>query len=610
MGVLIRLGKVGQGALRANPTNYLLNDLFVPSFDAGNVDGTISLPGPGTRTVIDTGNLESIIGGVLAIQGLGLDAWGDPRLTYAALTKTPGYIMTIRDLILRQGYGYMIGFADAITGQIYGAAIYQASGNKHSTRMANAAHTSYTTQFSTTAAGLRESFAIALRSGGAFIFRQSIGGHWLLIAESAWGDDIATLYPTVVNYSAEFSIGSVKINRDNLWLPSPTLSDSFNRANSTTVIGSSDGAGHLEIAGIGSGGSGKAWTAALGTWGISSNRAYCPTLDGGGSGIVIAESGETDLLWKVNLRRLSGNCGIIVRYADANNYVYAYYDGTNVTLRKVVGGVDSEVIAPVANAQTYYQDFRIYVSGTNFRIDYGNALIGEATISDAGLQTGTKVGLYTTAINNTFEQAAAWPLGTDGRFDSKLNAFAPVRPSHNFLPYGDSKSSADTCYMAWMTSETVEFIESPSRIAAAGEGTVEMQAHVDADLAAATGTPEYILYNLGANDLSSIQSAALDEATWQAAALYIWDAMHAKWPSAKIFAMHVWRRTFNTEADTFAGWLDTAIALRSSFVFSGPDERVFLENGDDGATYTADGTHPNLPGCALTSAQWRSSLGF
>jgi len=43
----------------------------------------------------------------------------------------------------------------------------------------------------------------------------------------------------------------------------------------------------------------------------------------------------------------------------------------------------------------------------------------------------------------------------------------------------------------------------------------------------------------------------------------------------------------------------------------GPDERIFLENGDNGTTYiSADRLHPNMPGYTLTAAQWKTVLGL
>jgi len=129
-----------------------------------------------------------------------------------------------------------------------------------------------------------------------------------------------------------------------------------------------------------------------------------------------------------------------------------------------------------------------------------------------------------------------------------------------------------------------------------------MKALVDADLAAmTTGTPTIIMFNLGANDVVSLPA----EATWKANLVYILDAFHAKWSGAKVYVMRPWRRGEAADCNTLATWIAAVIADgRSAWAFVGPDERVFLEGGDDGVTYTVDGIHPNATGYALTGLKW------
>jgi hypothetical protein len=79
---------------------------------------------------------------------------------------------------------------------------------------------------------------------------------------------MADVFPGVSNLSAAFTADDVKIPTAR-WMGVPLLSDSFNRADG--AITQSDGAGHLEATGIGSGGSGRAWGGA--TWTIAGNKA-------------------------------------------------------------------------------------------------------------------------------------------------------------------------------------------------------------------------------------------------------------------------------------------------------------------------------------------------
>lgn len=137
-----------------------------------------------------------------------------------------------------------------------------------------------------------------------------------------------------------------------------------------------------------------------------------------------------------------------------------------------------------------------------------------------------------------------------------------------------------------------------------------MQAAIDASLAAYTGKPvSNVLFNLGSNDAAGIPTNPT-QAEWEADIGYILDAMRVKWPSVKVYMMRPWRRNYNANCDTMAGWIDNVISTRATWAILGPDERVFLENGDNGVTYTVEGVHPNPAGYALTAAQWQTALGY
>lgn len=159
------------------------------------------------------------------------------------------------------------------------------------------------------------------------------------------------------------------------------------------------------------------------------------------------------------------------------------------------------------------------------------------------------------------------------------------------------KNNIETTYGRYMDYENLSL----------GGRTVATGAdEIDAELDASSISPQYVLANLGANDVSL---GLPTEATWKADYQYILDAIHTKWPSAKIYMMRPWRQTYDTECNTLAGWIADLVAA-NSYCYTGPDERVFLENGDDGATYTRDGIHPNAAGYALTAAQWQSAIGY
>ena len=133
-------------------------------------------------------------------------------------------------------------------------------------------------------------------------------------------------------------------------------------------------------------------------------------------------------------------------------------------------------------------------------------------------------------------------------------------------------------------------------------------ATIAADIAAVATVQNmhWVLVNLGANDSYNLPA----EAGWEANLAVILDAMNAQWPAAKVYVMRPWTRLHPAECDTIATRIGHVLSTRGAWAFVGPDERVFLENGDDGVTYTSEGVHPNTAGYALTAAQWQSVLGY
>lgn len=179
----------------------------------------------------------------------------------------------------------------------------------------------------------------------------------------------------------------------------------------------------------------------------------------------------------------------------------------------------------------------------------------------------------------------------------------------NMLLYGDSKTlninyqgylipllANQRTYQLWRVT--------PAVIAVGGRTTATAQAAVDAELAAEVGTPDVILYNLGANDVSSMPV----QATYQTNIAYILDAFHTKWASALVYVMKCGRQNFDTECNTLVTWNTTVIDARSSWAFFGGDERVFLKGSDNYVTNTTDGTHANDAGTRLTAAAWAAVI--
>lgn len=305
---------------------------------------------------------------------------------------------------------------------------------------------------------------------------------------------------------------------------------------------------------------------------------------------------------------LANSAEIRYRVVDANNYWFVRAtSGGALQAGRVESGVETlgvDLASQIAIATTYTIEVqaignvhRVYLRTGTFQ-SVLKGTITQTTAMDSA--TGMRVNRSSYLVN----ALRVWPVNS-----TKYN----VLPSGNiipFLPFGDSKSASGVEWPVYLLAQQADIAmcrEYPTRIATAGFTTQDAKDDVDTNLAAATGTPTYILYNLGANDVSDW---AAQEPAIVTNMRYIWDAMHTQWPNAHIYVMRVWVRDYETQCDEYAARVVTAMSGRESYVHLGPDERIFLEGGDDGATYTSDGIHPNDAGNRLTARQWLNVLGL
>lgn len=158
-----------------------------------------------------------------------------------------------------------------------------------------------------------------------------------------------------------------------------------------------------------------------------------------------------------------------------------------------------------------------------------------------------------------------------------------------------SLNNAGTCKL-WQ--------ERPSKIAVGGTTVEYWATNIATWLASAVGTPDYVLINLGVNEMASLPA----EATWENNYQIVIDAVKTKYPQALIWLVRPWKRGYTAAANTIAGWIDTIVSSNLGVVYVGPDERIWLEGGDDGATMTTDGIHYSDAGVVEASNQWSTIL--
>lgn len=375
----------------------LLRDEFSDNRAAGSVNGTLATDGVNVRTVTDTALGISINSDYLQV--VGHSAWDDPW-HYYILNAAPGVVVAGRvkasntSIINRFG---VTGHADNTLRYAvrFGGGVLNYNDNTDLIPISSA----YT-------ANQEYKISLALRNVGAQIF---IDGKLVHITSKA----LATVLRFgVMGFSGTTTANEIRVA--GYYLATPLASDGFG-----STFGTTDGLGHAEgiAGGIGSGGGSVAWTQQAGTWANSGGKAAASALSGG---IAIATAAPTtaDQFVSVDIVRSAGDVGLVLRYTDANNYIRAIHNGTNVQLIKKVAGSDTTVVNAAA---TYSSGARLVVSsiGTAFRVYYNNALVGSGTISDSALQSGVS-GIYTSNTGNTLDNFTAYASGTGGEYDSAL----------------------------------------------------------------------------------------------------------------------------------------------------------------------------------------------
>lgn len=140
----------------------------------------------------------------------------------------------------------------------------------------------------------------------------------------------------------------------------------------------------------------------------------------------VLHTSTADVFAEVAFASTNGtSAGLVLNLDDENNpqnYVIAWHDGVNIHLDKCVGGVLTSLIN-VTQAYSANAYIRVAKSGTKYRLWYTNTLIGtEQTITDAGVISNTRHGIFSTYVSNTFNNFALYARGTSGEY-AALDAF-------------------------------------------------------------------------------------------------------------------------------------------------------------------------------------------
>jgi hypothetical protein len=267
------------------------------------------------------------------------------------------------------------------------------------------------------------------------------------------------------------------------------------------------------------------------------------------------------------------------------NYVGVYINGSadiKVFIEKNVNATYTDLFAanpntPMASWPTSgWLDVIRY--GNDFYAFYAGAKFGPGvTVSDAGIVNNTKFCQFSASNLQTFSGFTA------GAITSLVKV----------LPLGDSKTEAVVTWPKYMTRYPKCFVEAPKRLATGGWGVANLQGGIDAYLATAAETPDWVAINIGVNDF------AVASATWKTDLLYVIDACRTKWSTVKVIINYPWKRDNDANAATRHTDIDAVITARSTFCYPGIDEAIFTKGSDNGATMTYDGIHYTDAGAEL-----------
>jgi len=161
-----------------------------------------------------------------------------------------------------------------------------------------------------------------------------------------------------------------------------TITDSFNRANSAVTLGTTD--------------TGQMWTAHAGTWGISSNQAYC-VVDASGvnfATVPAAADGTLQFTIPVTGGGSGGSPWGAFRFTDIDNTLYVQGNGIEaLALRKREGAAASTLATGTIPNLSANDVVKVVLAGSSIKI-YVNDVLDIDTTS-AFNQSATRVGLGT-----------------------------------------------------------------------------------------------------------------------------------------------------------------------------------------------------------------------
>jgi hypothetical protein len=368
---------------------YLLNDSFNDTLAAGSVNGTAATPGPGTRSVADSGSNVNVSSGNLNIVA-GNNTYNGNYIRYQSIARAAGKIGAIEFTANSATKNFRLGFVDTVDATPDTNAAIQMN-------IAGSINLAFLSQLVVGSYSADTSYILAfvLRSTGAYHFIK--GGsytNWTLLWPSSTGNTATLeLFLTAYEVAASCSSSYLRVT--------PLAYDTFTDSNGTSLDAHSSDSTGPDSQGCTS----RSWTEQnSSSWTIESNKA-----DPGAGGTIESfntatmDVGEADVIIDTTLpdsyNATSVTCGIIGRYSDDSNHWQCGQENTvdDLRINEINAGVKTQRATgniTVAHPCT----IRAILDGTNIDVFYNGA--DKISYASASLnQTATVHGINARNLN-------------------------------------------------------------------------------------------------------------------------------------------------------------------------------------------------------------------
>ena len=253
----------------------LLRDEFSDDRAAGSVNGTFATDGT-VRSVADADGDKLWLSGALELRSLTSPQFGNPTIRYPVSMSRSTFPIVLSKFY-QSGVGGIafVGFFNAYSGAIGGGNVPNCA-YLQATSLTLYEKATKAINFPLPGGGCEYEVAVIARSSGgaAYMVRGGAYTHWVIAYISNASVD-ATLYAGIsaLNSSCNRSFDYIRASYG--YMPTPIGSDGFSN------LGISDGLGHAETSGVGSGGSGVSWSNVGGGWSVSGGKAINTPSTGG-----------------------------------------------------------------------------------------------------------------------------------------------------------------------------------------------------------------------------------------------------------------------------------------------------------------------------------------